>query len=123
MSLWRHYETSETNKMGMFDYLTCKYSIAGHDIAGREFQTKDTPAQFLHRYEIRDDGTLWHHAYHKTDADEPCNFEGCAKWKPELFDGEIRFYDQDENNNWLEFAANFNAGKLSSIEAVPDDVY
>jgi hypothetical protein len=36
--------------MGMFDYLNYK----GHD-----YQSKDTPNQWMANYEIREDGTLW----------------------------------------------------------------
>lgn len=61
--------------MGVFDYITVKYQ--GHgigDVSEEEFQTKDTPAQYLDRYEIREDGTLWHEAYdteYRSDPTKP----------------------------------------------------
>jgi hypothetical protein len=46
--------------MGMFDYIACYYPLPdGEDGAGMEFQTKDTDSQYLDRYEIRADGTLF----------------------------------------------------------------
>lgn len=50
----------EEMRMGMFDYVICNYPLPdGEDGSGREFQTKDTDSQYLDRYEIRADGTLW----------------------------------------------------------------
>jgi hypothetical protein len=45
-----------------------------------EYQTKDTPAQFLDNYEIRADGSLWHLDY---DIDKVCVTErsfGITDW-------------------------------------------
>lgn len=39
--------------MGMFDNIKCAMVPAG------EYQTKDTPVQYLDNYEIRADGSLW----------------------------------------------------------------
>lgn len=48
--------------MGMFDYLLCEKPLPGTVPAwiGRDhdFQTKDTPAQYLETYVIREDGTF-----------------------------------------------------------------
>jgi hypothetical protein len=48
--------------MGMFDEVRCLYPLPWPEAAdfGREWQSKDTPAQYLDLYEIREDGTLWH---------------------------------------------------------------
>ncbi len=66
--------------MGMFDYLKCKYPLPDASDNDLEYQTKDTPAQFLDNYEIRADGSLWHLDY---DIDKVCVTErsfGITDW-------------------------------------------
>lgn len=53
--------------MGMFDTLRCKYPLPVTGASDLVYQTKDTPAQWLDYYEIREDGTLWHEAYDTED--------------------------------------------------------
>lgn len=104
--------------MGMFDYI--RYS--GHD-----YQTKDTPAQLLDHYEIREDGTLWHTAY-DTEWVEDENYllkaylrqfnereEFCAD-----FIGEIRFYRHldKKHTQWEEFSAYFVNGKMRELHQI-----
>lgn len=58
--------------MGVFDYVRIKY--AGHgigDVSGEEFQSKDTPTQYMDQYEIREDGTMWHEAHDTEDRSDP----------------------------------------------------
>ena len=108
--------------MGMFDYVRCHYPLP--DGAGAlEYQTKDTPAQWLDQYEIRADGTLWHQAYDTEDRSDP-NAEGfmrlfgCAtrvneRWEPVALTGEIVFYADD-----YEFSAYFVGGTLKHLETL-----
>lgn len=49
--------------MGMFDRVRCRYPLPWFEVQEVVWQSKDTPAQFLDQYEIREDGTLWHEAY------------------------------------------------------------
>lgn len=91
--------------MGMFDYVKCACPLPdGEDgeAIGFQFQTKDTEAQFLDRYEIRADGTLWHEQYEVEDHSDP-EADGFAAWvgamtrvRPHwervLFEGELNFY-------------------------------
>jgi hypothetical protein len=63
--------------MGMFDELKCHYPLPLAGANALDYQTKDTPAQFLDEYEIRADGTLWHEAYDIEDRSE------LGKWKRE----------------------------------------
>jgi hypothetical protein len=64
--------------MGMFDHLKCKYPLPDAGDNDLEYQTKDTPAQFLDNYEIRADGSLWHLDYDIEDRSDP-NAEGLAR--------------------------------------------
>lgn len=48
--------------MGMFDHVRCRFPFSP-DFPERELQSKDTPAQNLDVYEIREDGSLWHEDY------------------------------------------------------------
>lgn len=103
--------------MGMFDYITYK---------GREFQTRDTPAQLLDRYEIRDDGTLWHENYDcKWVEDKDALFGGYLdqynkRWEQVTdFKGEIVFYDYNVNRRILdEYSAYFVNGKMENFQII-----
>ena len=106
--------------MGVFDYLICKYPLPVDGAGGAEFQTKDTPAQWLDHYEIREDGSLWYEAHDIEDRSDP-NAEGilalCGsmssvnkRWVPEKLTGEIVFY-----GNPGEFSAYFVDGKIKYL--------
>lgn len=71
-------EKEKDEIMGMFDYLQCKYPLPNAGDNDLEYQTKDTPAQFLDRYEIRVDGSLRHLDYDIEDKSDP-NAEGFAR--------------------------------------------
>lgn len=100
----------------MFDDIICKYPLplaGANDLA---YQTKDTDRQFLDKYEIREDGTLWHEDYDTEDQsehgkwrrehpneeppEEIDNLLSCAgcmakvnkRWEQVKFTGEICFY-------------------------------
>lgn len=129
----------------MFDDITCKYPLPLPEFQNRSFQTKDTPRQFLDRYEIREDGTLWHEDYDVEDHSEHGNwkrehpgqeppkelsFSGCMarvnkRWEQVGdFTGEVTFYgfDQEEIYNhtagWVEFSAYFLNGKIQQLNLV-----
>ena len=102
--------------MGMFDDIRCKYPLPIDGANGLSYQTKDTPAQWLDQYEIREDGTLWHEGYDTEDQSEfgkwmrehpgqappddvltLYNFKGCMarvneRWEPVALTGQIEFY-------------------------------
>lgn len=132
--------------MGMFDELRCYYPLPVPGANDLLYQTKDTPAQWVDRYEIRDDGTLWHEAYDIEDhsdktapAGSPESLIGCMTsvnkhWEFEAdFTGEIRFYTSMRQEydraghlvdweayraNWIEFSAYFVRGRLQHLEAL-----
>ena len=52
-----------------------------------EWQSKDTPAQFLDLYEIREDGTLWHEEYDERFEETP--------------EAPLGFYIHRENKRWI----------------------
>ena len=105
--------------MGMFDYLHCAYPlpVQGRSLDG--WQTKDTPAQFCDEYEIREDGSLWHHAYDLGDAPEG-SFglnQTNQRWEPCPHTGPIRFYDfKRDDEGWVEYCAVFKDGQLKHLE-------
>ena len=112
--------------MGMFDYLICEYAIDAPE--GLQFQTKDTDAQYLENYKIDADGRIWHETReYKFEPDE--NKDGLMRlvgalktvkkeWiRLDNFRGEIRFYT-DHINEWLEFSALFDKGKVISITKI-----
>lgn len=108
--------------MGMFDDIRCKYPLPVDGANALDYQTKDTPMQFLDLYEIQEDGTLWHETYDTEDHSEAAKWQaanpgkelpeklnglaslcGCAtrvnkRWEsvPD-FTGEIRFYTHIED--------------------------
>lgn len=86
--------------MGMFDNVTMNYPVPELPDHEWEWQSKDTPAQYLDHYEIREDGTLWHHAYdarvEDNDDDAPLGFlmyRDNERWERVLFDGELEIHD------------------------------
>lgn len=109
--------------MGMFDYLKCSYKLPFKGLRGVEFQTKDTPSQYLDHYEIRKDGTLWHEIYDIEDKSDPnaeglARFFGCAsrvnnRWEQVAITGEVVFYASD-----YEFSAYFVNGQLKQLETL-----
>ena len=118
--------------MGMFDYIRSLYPLTTDpELADRlkdvEFQTKDTPAQLLHLYEIRENGVLW---YHNCDSkwieDEETRFfggyieESNRRWEPTTFTGQIEFYACLEAccRDCVEFRSTFIDGAILSVEQI-----
>lgn len=127
--------------MGMFDDITCKYPLPIDGANDRVYQTKDTPNQFLDRYEIRKDGTLWVEEYDTEDRsraalwrkEHPNEKEpewnvldkaiGCMakinhRWVPVDFTGEIEFYDFWDTGSmkgWISWSSYFVEGKLKEL--------
>lgn len=112
--------------MGMFDYLRCQYPLPVEGANALEFQTKDTDAQYLDLYELREDGTLWHEAYDlRTEDDESAplgiyQYRDNPRWEQEPITGEIRFYTSRGNGAWIEFSAYFAEGKMRELHVIAD---
>jgi len=114
--------------MGVFDTLYCKYPLPIPGMNDREYQTKDTPAQYCDSYEIRENGTLWHHDHDTEDRSDPkatgiARIIGMAtpvnfRWIAINFTGEIRFYNTIEPGGWIEFSSYFIAGKIQSVTLI-----
>ena len=119
--------------MGLFDYIRCSYPLPGGHADSGEFQTKDTPSQFMDHYEIREDGSLWHEDYDTEDRSDP-RAEGVMslagmmtrvrkRWeKDESFTGEIRFYRGSCEEDWREFSAYYIKGTLQSLITIIEPV-
>jgi len=111
--------------MGMFDNVKCLYPLTISGLENEKWQTKDTPAQFLDDYEIREDGTLWHEEYDIADHSNPVEtgfkrLKGMLtkinkKWVFEKdFTGEIVIYTciNNDADKYIEFSFYFHMGKL-----------
>lgn len=109
--------------MGLFDDLVCKYPLptgeGTSEVSDETFQTKSL-ACFLDRYEIREDGTLWHEEYDIEDQSDP-DAKGLEKlfgmitkvnyrWVPVPLTGEVLFYRDTK-----EFSAYFVNGVLKEL--------
>ena len=104
--------------MGMFDHVLYQ---------GREYQTKDTPAQMLDNYKIEQDPESgdWHLWYEEYDAewiqDAGQMFGGSIKQSNHRwvccddFDGEIRFYYYKSHEDQEEYRALFMDGRMLKI--------
>jgi hypothetical protein len=103
--------------MGMFDYLHYR---------GREYQTKDTPAQGLDRYKIEQDQIsghwyLWYEEYDAEWVEGEGLFGGVIKqsnhrWRQCAdFDGLIRFYYYKTEQDQEEYQALFMDGQMLKI--------
>lgn len=115
--------------MGMFDQLFYQ---------GKEYQTKDTPAQGLDNYKIEqnlDDGHwyLWYEEYDSEWIEDATRFGGGylqqsnQRWQLcQDFDGVIRFYREAlesrqeswKHNAWIEYKALFMDGKMIKIQEI-----
>ncbi len=135
--------------MGMFDELRCRYPLPVEGANSLEYQTKDTPAQLMDLYEIREDGTLWHEDYDIEDHSEAQKWRvanpdrelpdelkglkglvGCAsrvnnRWERVLdFTGEICFYARlrSDHTSWIEWSSYFEHGRLSRLNLICHDM-
>lgn len=128
----------------MFDIIRCKYPLLVVGANDLDYQTKDTPSQWMDQYEIQEDGALWHQTYDIEDHSEaakwiasnpgkelPNNLDslgGCLsavnkRWEPENFTGQIRFYTFRHDNpdrGWIEWSAYFVDGKLNQLNLIED---
>ncbi len=114
--------------MGMFDNLICKYPLPVDGANDLVYQTKDTDAQFLDDYEIREDGTLWHQEYDIEDksdknAEGIFRLAGCLtrineRWEQDFLTREIRFYTNIGEKGWIEFSAYFVKGQLKELNLI-----
>ncbi len=125
--------------MGMFDYVKCEYPLPVAGANELEYQTKDTPCQWLDLYVIKADGTLWHEEYDTEDRSD------LAQWKidhpdtaiPESLNsflgmagcmtrvnkrlvfenlfGEIRFGSWDKDRGIIEWCVLFENGQLQEL--------
>lgn len=101
--------------MGMFDNLRCLYPLPVKGANERQYQTKDTPCQYLNDYEITKDGVLRHREF---DPEQGI-VDGWIG-NPD-FIGEIRFYNYDKDGKWIEFSSYFVNGLLKELHLVSNE--
>jgi len=120
--------------MGMFDNIKCLHKLPiEKDFSKEIFQTKNTPAQWLDHYEIRENGTLWHENYDIEDRSNP-NETGLKRFVGSMtkinkrwefmkdFIGEIRFYTTYDSNRYcIEFSSYFVNGMLKELHLIRDE--
>jgi len=129
--------------MGMFDWLDCKYPLPdGHVSKDHEFQTKDTPLQFLEVYTITAAGRLVADECHYEEVTKEFweRVEKDAKASDDLrgrvrrvvdsadvdqnFHGALVFYGDSETDGfWRTYRARFTDGALVRIELVEKEPY
>ena len=103
----------------VFDYLKCEYPLPDPHMQDCEFQTKDTPEQFLYHYTITAKGRL---VFHDVRLEEVPGEDWPHVRQVPLgdvdigFHGDISFYTCDEKGkNWREYRARFTDGQLQEI--------
>jgi hypothetical protein len=112
--------------MGMFDDLRCRYPLPVPGANDLDYQTKDLEC-VMDKYEIREDGGLWHEAYEAsvevTDV-APLGFyvhRNNRRWEPEMLTGEVCFYASLEPRGgmpecgWIEWSAYFKDGRIQQL--------
>ena len=111
--------------MGLFDDITCEMPLPECPEWATNFQTKDTPSQYMDRYCIREDGTLWVEEYDIEDHSDP-DVEGLMRlagmmtrvnkrWeKLADFDGAVDFYafNHGGDKSWVEYRVVFVDGRV-----------
>ena len=106
--------------MGMFDHIHYK---------GKEYQTKDTPAQVLDNYKIEQDPEsgnwyLWREEYDAEWEEDEGLFGGSIKQSNHRwvlfkeFDGLIRFYWYRTEEDQEEYEALFMDGQMLKIKTI-----
>ena len=109
--------------MGMFDYIEveCELPCKVTNLEKAEWQTKDTPAQYLDKYFLTADGRFEHMEYDtrfEDNEDEPFGFYLHRDNKRRVFcsqfTGSIRFYDKLPDG-WYEFCVFIEAGRVLKI--------
>jgi hypothetical protein len=106
--------------MGMFDHI---------EYQGRQYQTKDTPAQMLDNYKIEQDPEskdwyLWRQEYDAEWVEEEGLFGGSIKQSNHRwvlfkeFDGVIRFYYYRTDEDQEEYRALFMDGQMLKIKLI-----
>jgi hypothetical protein len=117
--------------MGMFDYIRCEMPlpVTPEPPPDGEFQTKDTPAQYLDNYKITRDGRLLHEQYDmrwEEDAKAPLGIwqrRDGKRWVEVPFHGDIEFgtislhRGQFTGGDW-DYLARFTEGVCASIQLV-----
>lgn len=120
-------------EMGMFDYIICEYPINAPDTV-KEWQTKDTPAQYLETYKIDAQGNLWFLKVKREfrDNGKPgidkltgCMHKISEEWvKESNFRDAIEFYGGETINGkedlrkWWKYSAFFDDGKIINIKPI-----
>ena len=134
--------------MGMYDHVIPEHPLPdGHDPAGEEYQTKDTPAQFLDTYKITAEGRLEHELCDVEDRSDP-RAEGFERmfgmmtrvnrrWENVSFHGDLTFYTSNVSGTsgvgvvtsdnkppvYREYTALFKDGQLIDIRGGVTDSY
>lgn len=89
--------------MGLFDEVKCLYPLPWPEAQELIWQTKDTDAQYLHQYEIRADGTLWHEDHTIRVEDDKASPLGIVMhrdnkhWVQVNYTGELEIYTSIES--------------------------
>ena len=98
--------------MGMFDYIKFKPPLPVAIPEGMpDWQTKDTPAQYMFTYEVTKKGELWELGWPVEDH----------RSRRIDFHGDICFYESHPvTKEWFVFLARFTDGKFSHVRRVID---
>ncbi|MFQ5491888.1 MAG: hypothetical protein ACE5GE_14315 [Phycisphaerae bacterium] len=112
--------------MGLFDDIRCKYPLGHPEVQDELFQTKDTPAQWLDKYEIREDGTLWHETYDTRIEESDDSLLGVRvyrdnpRWEQVPYVGELEMYTslgKPPDGTWYSFRFWFRDGRINDVIA------
>lgn len=106
--------------MGLFDYLRCEHPLPDGFEGDLQYQTKDTPAQYLEDYRITLDGTLMYEpsGMLKTPAG-PIDFHGALEFYATNVCGTAQWgviTDDDDPPFSREYVALYDHGTLLKIE-------
>jgi len=107
--------------MGMFDYVRCKYSLPNPAAQDLDYQTKSTPCPYLERWEIREDGTIWHEVVDYRGEDDDESPVGVTihcdnpRWVQQPFNGEFEIHTADEDGTWYSFSFWFRDGVAKDL--------
>ena len=105
----------------MFDNIQWEYDLPDEEHVGKVFQTKDFDCTMT-LYKVDKHGQLYIQVQHGTVASpmlilHPCEYE----WKPYNHTVSINFYEYSGNDEWIEYKAAIEDGKVIYVVKVFED--
>jgi hypothetical protein len=107
--------------MGLFDRVCCRYPLPDPECQDLEYQSKDTPSQWMDNYEITPEGYLLHESYeHGADRWPGHASTENPKWVRVEYRGELEIHTilepPDQPGRWVSYLFWFRDGRVVDMQ-------